>query len=199
MSLIRAIRRRKLTAGALTLLIAASVLALAWKSDELGSRTGSGPEPNCTEPWSECSPDAQWLRQVLAKAGYPDAGPGTGSALVIPSENPSSQQFFWAVLPVGPLDREEYSPYNELPRVDDTPIYSDGVRLVWQAQGRNVYFEPLSLKPPPDGELVTKLVRFTKVVPAPAPEPTAAEVRRPECAKSRRLIAPRSSCAVMRV
>jgi hypothetical protein len=53
-----------------------------------------------------------------------------------------------------------YSPYAELPRVDEIRIYSDhGVRLLWQVHGRNVYLEP-----PPRGELVARLARLTEEI-----------------------------------
>jgi len=48
--------------------------------------------------------------------------------------------------------------------VEETLLYDDhDVRLLWQVQGRNVYVEP-----PPDRELLTRLVRLTQVIPAPA-------------------------------
>lgn len=86
----------------------------------------------------------------------------TGSALLIPSEG-LSQRFFWAARAMGPPD-PAYSPYDELPRVGDTLIFGDHVRLVWQVQGRSVWVEP-----PPDCALLTKLVRLTRALPAPAP------------------------------
>ena len=156
--------------GATGLVIATGALALAWKSGEPAEQPVSRSQPECSEPWSKCSPNADWLREVLAKAVYEDVGPGTGSALVIPDANPSSQWFFKAVRPVGPIDREEYAPYDPLPQVGETVIYGSRshVRLVWHVQGRNVYIEP-----PPNRQLLKRLVRLTQVVPAPAPEPVS--------------------------
>jgi hypothetical protein len=167
--LIGAIRRRKLAAGAVAGAIAAGAVVLVWRAGVLGDQPAAPFQTSCSGPWSACSPDAQWLREVLAEAGYPDAGPGTGSALVIPSANPSSQTFFTAVRG-RPPDADVYSPYDARPHVGDTAIYGDKVRLVWRAQGRNVYFEPLFLDPLPllDRQLLPQLVRLTQSVPAPA-------------------------------
>jgi len=169
--LIRAIWTRRLAAGAVTVAIAAGMVALSWKAGVFDDQPATRLQASCSGPWSLCSPNARWLRRVLAEAGYPDAGPGTGSALVIPSENPSSQRFFWAVGSGAPPDPGVYSPSDELPRVGDTVIYGDKVRLVWRAQGRNVYFEPLFLEPLVDRKLLIELVRLTQEVPAPEVRP----------------------------
>jgi hypothetical protein len=59
-----------------------------------------------------------------------------------------------------------YSLHVELPRVGETVIFSDRVRLLWQVQGWNVYLEP-----PPDRDFLRALVLLTQVVPAPATGP----------------------------
>ena len=152
-------------------LLAGGVFALVWRAGVIGDKPSAPSQPSCSGPWSMCSPDAQWLRKVLVEAGYPGAGPGTGSALVIPAANPSSQTFLWAVRSSRPPNPNVYPPYDALPRVGDTAIYGDKVRLVWAAQGRNVYLEPLFLDPLPlrDRRLLPQLVRLTQEVPAPPP------------------------------
>jgi hypothetical protein len=153
-----------LAAGvALAAAVAAVVLALVWKGDS-GNRAEVRAQPSCDGPWSECSAGARWLRQVLARTGYEKVGPGTGSALVIPAGR-TNQQFFWAVRGVG-RPHPAYSAYDKLPRVGVTSIYGDEVRLLWQAQGWNVYLEP-----PSDPTLLAKLVRLTRAVPAPPSGP----------------------------
>lgn len=168
MTLASATRVRMIAAGAMTVAIGAGAFALIWKTEVFGRQQAARLEPSCSGSWSVCSPDARWLRKVLAKAGHPNAGPGTGSALVIPSENPSSQRFLWAVPGARP-DPDVYSPNDELPLADDTAIYGEEVRLVWRAQGWNVYFEPLFLPPLADRQLLPRLVRLTQEVPAPEP------------------------------
>ena len=164
MKVASATRVRTIAAG--MTVMAAGGLAWVWQTGMSGHQQEARLEQSCSGSWSVCSHDAQWLRNVLAKAGYPNVGPGTGSALVIPSENPSSQRYLWAV-PGPPPDPDVYSPSDELPRVGDTVIYGDKVRLVWRAQRRNVYFEPLFLPPLLDRQLLTRLVRLTQEVPAP--------------------------------
>jgi hypothetical protein len=155
----------------MAVVLAAGALVFVWRAGAFREQPAAPYQTSCSGPWSVCSPDAQWLRRVLADAGYRGASPGTGSALVIPSANPTSQTFFWAVPSRRAPDPDEYSPYDALPRVGDTTIYGDKVRLVWWVQGRNVYFEPLFLDPLPlrDHKLLPQLVRLTQKVPAPAP------------------------------
>lgn len=74
-------------------------------------------------------------------------------------------RYLWAVRGSGRPDRA-YSPYVELPRVGETVIYGDRVRVLWQVQGWNVYLEP-----PLEPKLLTELVRLTQVVDAPATGP----------------------------
>jgi hypothetical protein len=169
LELVGQFKRRKLAIAAVAVAIAAGALVLVWKTGVFGDQPAAVSQMSCSGPWSACSPDAQWLRRVLAEAGYPEAGPGTGSALVIPSANPSSQTFLWAVRSHRPRVVEVYPSYDRLSRVGHTSIYGDRVRLLWRAQGRFVYFEPLSVDPLPlrDRKLLPQLVRLTQRVPAP--------------------------------
>lgn len=148
--------------------------AIAWSDQGIHTRsstqadTRSTIEPNARttiacQPWSECSPDAAWLRRVIRRAGLGKVGPGTGSALVIPGVTPTSARHLWAVQSAGQTD-PVYQTYRALPEVDGVPIYTDGTRLLWQAQGRNVY-----LAPPPEQALLARLVRLTIRVEAPMP------------------------------
>ncbi|MGH2921712.1 MAG: hypothetical protein ACRDKU_06580 [Gaiellaceae bacterium] len=56
---------------------------------------------------------------------------------------------------------EDFS-YAKLVLVEDTQVYTDGVRVVRRAQDRHVFLEPL-----PELKLLEKLVRLTKALPAP--------------------------------
>lgn len=163
MTHLTAVARGKIAAGAITVLIAIAAFALALKLSAFGDEPASRPRPSCSGPWSVCAPDALWLRQVLAKAGFPDPGPGTGSALIVPQESPIAQRYFWAVR--HKPDPDAYSAYEVFHRVGETDIYGNQEHLFWRAQGRTVF-----LQPAPDRQLLTKLVRLTAVVPAPADE-----------------------------
>jgi hypothetical protein len=145
------------------ILVSALVLGRGWRDGEEATQLYWS-QANCQGPWSECSPDAQWLRRVLAEGGLTDAPPGTGSAVLITREGPSGL-FFWAVRPGRSAGSNEYSPYAKLVLVGETQVYTDGVRVFWRAQERHVFLEP-----PPELELLEKLVRLTNAVPAPAVE-----------------------------
>jgi hypothetical protein len=154
---------RLLAAGAaLAAVVAAGVLTLAWRGDSGGESAVRAQQRGCEGAWSECAPDARWLRRVLARGGYGRVGPGTGSALLIPREGPSSL-YLWAVPSVGRPDEDGSAPYDMVPRIGGTTVYNDAdVRLRWNAQGRTVFLEP-----PPDPFLVRLLVVLTQIVPAP--------------------------------
>jgi hypothetical protein len=145
---------------ALVVLISAIAVARDTRDGDEAPEPQSSPE-DCQGPWSECSPDAQWLRRALPEGGLKDAPPGTGSALLITRDGPSGL-FLWAVRPRRPAISIEDSAYTKLVRVGDTPVYTDGVRAVWPAQDRHVYLEPV-----PELKLLEKLVQLTRVVPAP--------------------------------
>jgi hypothetical protein len=106
----------------------------------------------CTQPWSRCSPDAFWLRRVLAYAGFRDVGQ-TGSALMIPNRR-RQWRFIWATpgTRVDPV-------YKLTARVDGRAVYSDRVRVTWIVQKRHVW-----VGPPPTRRLLVRLVRASASV-----------------------------------
>jgi hypothetical protein len=116
----------------------------------------------CEGAWSECAPDARWLRRVLVRGGYGPVGPGTGSAVLIPRERPSPL-YFCAVPAPGRREPQQHGRYDMVPPIGGTTVYNSGnVRLFWRAQGCTIFLEP-----PPDPLLVRLLVVLTQVVPAP--------------------------------
>jgi hypothetical protein len=142
---------RILAGSALALMIVVNVVALG-RDEEAPAGL------YCERTSWECSAEAQWLRRVLAEGGLRDA-PSTGSALVITREGPQGL-FFWAVRP-GPTPVRSGFTYPKLVLVDETQVYSDGVRATWLAQNRHVYLEPV-----PELKMLEKLVRLTHAVRA---------------------------------
>ena len=104
--------------------------------------------PTCSEPWSRCSPDAVWLRRVLAHAGFRHVGQD-GAALILPS-----QRFVWAT-PGTQVARG----YKVRSRADRRPVYGDGVRVTWIVHRRHVWVEP-----EPPRKLLVRLVRASLTV-----------------------------------
>jgi hypothetical protein len=100
----------------------------------------------CSEPWSRCSPDAFWLRRVLAHAGFSHVGQ-TGSALIIPRG--PQWRFVWAT------SGTRIDPVFELRSgAAGRAVYGDRVRVTWIVQRRHVWVEP-----PPPRRLLVRLVR----------------------------------------
>jgi hypothetical protein len=104
--------------------------------------------PTCAEPWSECSPDAFWLRRVLAQAGFPHPRQN-GAALIIQNE-----RFVWAT--PGTRTQPEY---RLRWRIDGRGVYGDGVRVTWIVQKRHVWVES-----PPSRRLLVRIVRASLTV-----------------------------------
>jgi hypothetical protein len=122
--------------------IAAAVVALAGAACQ-GEREGAAereafPRQPCRPAgtWA-CSRDADWVREVLRVAGYAERG-STGSAVVARSRRAGF--FIWTTQAEQPL-RETARPAPLFGRLAGVPIYGDGVRVVWRAQGRNVWLE----------------------------------------------------------
>jgi hypothetical protein len=113
------------------------------------------PAPVCTEPWSRCSPDAVWLRRVLAHAGFPHPRQN-GAALIIPTGRRSypTQRFVWANRGIRP---ERF--YRVVARIGGMPVRSDSVTVVWSVQGLHVWVQY-----PPPRRLLVQLVRATVAV-----------------------------------
>ncbi len=109
--------------------------------------------------WS-CSAEGDWLRTVLRKAGYGDVGPGTGSALVIPSP----RTYVSSTTSEAPPSLDAYSLDEALSRLMEKDVYVErgGVRLAWRTQGRTIWVEP-----PPDRKFLATLVRLTELTRAP--------------------------------
>jgi hypothetical protein len=122
--------------------VRAAIAAIAAASFLLGLSAAIGePEsstPGC-EPWARCSPDAAWLRRVLASIGYPNAG-DTGSALVVGGGGADrrAQRFIWAT----PGGGSGCGSGDHWARVGKVEVCGSAVRVHWQAQGRRVWFEP---------------------------------------------------------
>ncbi len=92
----------------------------------------------CAEPWARCSPDAFWLRRVIARARFMAVG-DTGSALSFvarcgPPCGPAGEWNVWAA----PGTRR-HPVYRLVRRVDGRVVYGDGVRIVWIVQKRAVW------------------------------------------------------------
>lgn len=96
-----------------------------------GAAHGSG-DPTCPPGDWVRSETADWLRRAVEVAGYPVEG-CTGSAWI--ARTPRTQFYVWASNGPGSGGRERYEPRLPL------PTYSDGVRLVWQAQGLAIWIE----------------------------------------------------------
>ena len=110
--------------------------------------------PTCKEPWSRCSPDAFWLRRVLARAGFPHPGQN-GAALIIPAPPQDlNQRFVWAT-----PGTQTWREYRLVSRVDGRPVFSDRVRVFWIVQKRHVWVEPPSAR-----RLLLRLVRASAAV-----------------------------------
>ncbi len=105
--------------------------------------------------WS-CSPDAAWLRKVLARAGYWDVG-ATGSALETVTAA-RKQRYFWTT----PASSSSARGLPEVNRVAGVRVYSDGVKQAWRAQGRLVWVHaPLA------NVALAELVRASLSISAP--------------------------------
>jgi hypothetical protein len=113
------------------------------------------PGPVCHEPWSRWSPDAFWLRRVLAHAGFRHPGQN-GAALIIPTGSRSypTQRFVWANRGIRP---EPF--YRVVARVDGIPVRSDSVTVVWSVHRLHVWVQY-----PPPRRLLVRLVRATVAV-----------------------------------
>ncbi|HYH27309.1 MAG TPA: hypothetical protein VEA19_00870 [Actinomycetota bacterium] len=69
--------------------------------------------------------------------------------------------YVWATDAAGPL-----TDYEQVEQISDTQVFSDGVRVVWQVHGLNVWAEsatPATIEP---GQIV-ELVEISRRVPFP--------------------------------
>jgi hypothetical protein len=110
--------------------------------------------PTCSEPWSRCSPDAFWLRRVLARAGFPHPGQN-GAALIIPAPAKElNQRFVWAT-----RGTQTFREYPLVSRVDGRAVYGTRVRVFWIVQRRHVWVEYA-----PPRRLLVRLVRASVAI-----------------------------------
>lgn len=128
-------------------------------------------------PWVDC-PQARWLRRVIAAAGLEVTG-DTGTALEVSAG--SRRLYAWNTSAARPL--EEVAADEGYERKDDTDVYSDGERMVWQAQGLHIYVSPADQEPIDDlsDDTIDELVKASQTIPMeadlsgakPQPMPTA--------------------------
>jgi hypothetical protein len=118
------------------------------------------PPAECTgECWSQ-GPEGVWVKEVLANAGFALTG-DTGSALVGTDE--TSQFYIWTTSLGPPLASLADTGYSKVHEIDGHPVFGDGVRLVWEAEGRRVWVElgPREDSHLPTGESLIRLLRAT--------------------------------------
>lgn len=141
-------------------------------------RRGDGDLCGFGGAWSEC-PQARWLHRVVRDAGFEVSG-DTGGALEVKADEGSF--YAWHERAEEPLnDLVAREGYEVRPGADG--VFSDGTRLVWEAQGFHIYLEGRggSTVGLATDETVRPLVRSSLEVPTeadlegaqPQPEPTA--------------------------
>lgn len=170
--------------SALSLAIAAVILLacaparpdtgrLASASEGIASRTsderGAGPGSCAYGPWADHCPEAEWARQVLDVAGDRLTG-DTGSALV--GRGGHTTFYFWAFEMEKARNRPlpkaiEDEGYRLVDEVDETKLFTDGIRLAWQTQGLYVWLEggPVNSLEDIDEETVRTMVRASADIP----------------------------------
>jgi Tol biopolymer transport system component len=125
-----------------------------------GSPPDVRPPAECTGGcWSQ-GPEGVWVKAVLANAGFALTG-DTGSALVGRDE---TSEFYISTTPLGPpLAGLVDAGYSKVQEIDGHPVLGDGVRLVWEAEGRRVWVElgPRQDSQLPTGESLIRLFRAT--------------------------------------
>ena len=128
-------------------------------------------------PWSYC-PEATWLRRVMVEAGLEVTG-DTGSALEVRSD--SHQLYAWNTDAEKPV--EQVAAEEGYERKDGTNAFSDGERLLWEAQGLHIYLSSADenlIDDLPD-QVIDRLIESSRSVPMsadltgakPQPSPTA--------------------------
>lgn len=127
-----------------------------------------------TGPWSYC-PEARWLRRVVLEAGF-DVTDDTGTALEVLARD--RELHAWntdATKPLNVIAAEEgYEPFGS------SGAYTDGVRILWDAQGLHLYISAADTRPIRDlpEDVVDDLIAASRRVPMEAdksgarPQPT---------------------------
>ena len=121
---------------------------------------------NSPGPWtSECS--ARWVRRVVRRAGYRVTGT-TGSAWV--ATGAGREFFIWATERSGSVQRAaKREGYRLVGRVAGAPVYDDGVRKFWPADGFIVWLAagPRGESIAPRGSDLAPIVRASRATPPP--------------------------------
>jgi hypothetical protein len=94
--------------------------------------------PSETGPWADPDcPLSAWTRAVIEEAGYRVTG-DTGSALEAVASG--GEFHVWAFPPEFTIDElKAEENYRQLAIIDDTVLYSDGIRAFWMVQGLAVW------------------------------------------------------------
>lgn len=147
-------------------------------SEPIPSPEARGDADVCDQsgPWSYC-PEARWLRRVMLEAGLEVTG-DTGSALEVKAD--SHQLYAWntdADKPVQDVAAEE-----GYERKEGSDAFSDGNRLLWEAQDLHIYMSSADETPIDDlpNEVIDQLIQRSRSVPMsadlagakPQPSPT---------------------------
>jgi hypothetical protein len=110
-------------------------------------------------PWADPDcPEQAWVRAVAEAAGHEVTGE-TGSALEVDAAG--HRIHLWAFVPEGDrpfsdvIAEERYEPYTT---VDGTDVFSDGVRIAWQADGLWVWLSSATPDPLPPRDVIEGLV-----------------------------------------
>lgn len=92
-------------------------------------------------PWTYC-PQANWLRRVMVAAGFEVKG-DTGTALEV--DTPTRRLYAWNTLAIAPV--EEVARAEGYERLGTSDAYSDGQRLLWEAQELHIYLSAADDEP----------------------------------------------------
>jgi hypothetical protein len=116
--------------------------------------------PAGTGPWADPDcPEQAWVRAFAEAAGHRVTG-DTGSALEV--EAAGHRIHLWAFIPEGDrpyaevIAEENYEPYGT---VNETAVFSDGVRITWEANGLWVWLSSATPDPLPARDVVEGMVR----------------------------------------
>ncbi|MGH2573516.1 MAG: hypothetical protein ACRDGU_08575 [Actinomycetota bacterium] len=181
---------RRLLAGVVALTILAGMVFGLWSAFRPGERSLSGssvlgspssrlpstpsPSSQCDYgPWSECSEEAVWVREVVKESGYALIR-DTGSAFLV--RGGATTFYMWAD-DTSDDDSSSLETLQEavangtywlLGEVEAVTVYTDDVRLAWETQGLEIYIQMYSPTDSlPQGETLHTLVLSTVGIPYP--------------------------------
>lgn len=147
-------------------------------SEPIPSPEARGDADVCDQsgPWSYC-PEARWLRRVMLEAGLEVIG-DTGSALEVKAD--SHQLYAWNTDADKPI--EDVAAEEGYERKEGSDAFSDGNRLLWEAQDLHIYMSSADETPIDDlsNEVIDQLIQSSRSVPMsadltgakPQPSPT---------------------------